>query len=144
LNILDIWAPNGGKRIPLVDTSQCLINGMSKAKAARIRYAQKGTYRAQPYAKNIDNPVLDTVQGIDAGRGHPVEEILYGFAQAADHQQPLNTSCLLVILQCMPVINTREVQLMLAVGDRQARKYVQAVKAALPYIEKELHHSKAA
>ena len=45
------------------------------------------------------------------------------------------------IFQCMPVINTREIQRMMAIDDRQARKYMQAAKLAHPFLERALCRS---
>lgn len=66
-----------------------------------------------------------------------INDILYGAASVASGgNQPLNMSRLQVLLECMPIINTREVQLMMNIDERQARRYVAAARIAIPHLQK--------
>jgi hypothetical protein len=85
------------------------------------------------------NPVIEQMQNIKWGKGTEVEDILYGLAHTDHDEKPLIVGVLFAILQSMEIINSREIQLMLMCGDRQARKYMQAIKAALPFITKAIN-----
>jgi hypothetical protein len=122
-------------QVPNIDSLPGFKKHLGKARAARIRYAQKGTFRRQPCAKNIENTVIEQMQYLESIDGHPIEDILCGFARANHDSKPIGVSSLVTILQCMPIINTREIQLMFDISDRQARKYLQVISASLPFIE---------
>tara|TARA_R110000737_G_scaffold48938_1_gene69530 strand:+ start:12770 stop:13153 length:384 start_codon:yes stop_codon:yes gene_type:complete len=121
-----------------IDEMPYLKKQLGKARTGRIRYHQKGTYRRQPAATNVTNTVYKEVQGIDSIFNHPLQDVLTGLVQNENHNKPISINSVFTILQCMQVINSREIGLMFDIGDRQARKYLQVIKAALPFIEKEL------
>ena len=116
-----------------------LVKRLGKAKTARIRYAQQGTGRRQPSAKNVINPVIEDIAMLKPGDRHPVNDILQCFASLGDSDRSLDPKCLLAILQCVPILNTRELQRMFNISDRQARKYLQITLAALTFISRELN-----
>lgn len=122
-----------------IDQAIHLKNHLSKDRIARIRYHQLGTGQRQPGAVNIDNHLLQQMQTVEMNTGSAVEDVLYGLAQSNGNGRPLNVGYLFVILQCMEVINSRQVQLALQVSQRQAQKYVQTVRVALPFLTKLLH-----
>lgn len=117
-----------------IDASLKLRDQLGKARAGRIRYAQWGRYPKTPGSHGIHNPAHEAVQDIEIGRGHAVEAILYGFANSTDSNRPLAVTSLLTILQCVEIINSREISIMFAISPRQARKYFQVIKSALPFI----------
>ena len=121
-----------------IDGMPYLKNQLGKARTGRIRYHQKGTYRRQPAATNVTNTVYKEVQKIDSIFNHPLQDVLNGFVRLPGDDKPMSINSVFTILQCMQVINSREIGLMFDIGDRQARKYLQVIKAALPFIEKEL------
>ena len=121
-----------------IDEMPYLKKQLGKARTGRIRYHQKGTYRRQPAATNVTNTVYKEVQEIDSIFNHPLQDVLTGLVQNENHNKPISINSVFTILQCMQVINSREIGLMFDIGDRQARKYLQVIKAALPFIEKEL------
>ncbi|WP_068810286.1 hypothetical protein [Pseudohongiella nitratireducens] len=136
---------------PRIDDFPLLMKSLGAAKTDRIRYSQRGTGRRQTAAKNIDNPVMDKMQSLRysslSGIGESgeisrnevwrVNDILTGAANAASGgNQPLNISRLQVLLECMPIINTREVRLMTNLDDRQSRRYVAAARIAIPQLQK--------
>ena len=122
-----------------IDDMPNLVKRLGKAKTARIRYAQQGTGRRQPSAKNVINPVIEDIAMLKPGDRHPVNDILHGFASLGDSERSLDPKCLLAILQCVPILNTRELQRMFNISDRQARKYLQITLAALTFISRELN-----
>ena len=121
-----------------IDEMPYLKKQLGKARTGRIRYHQKGTYRRQPAATNITNTVYKEVQGIDSIFNHPLQDVLTGLVQNENHNKPISINSVFTILQCMQVINSKEIGLMFDIEQRQAQKYLQVIKAALPFIEKEL------
>ena len=121
-----------------IDEMPYLKKQLGKARTGRIRYHQKGTYRRQPAATNITNTVYKEVQEIDSIFNHPLQDVLTGLVQNENHNKPISINSVFTILQCMQVINSKEIGLMFDIGQRQAQKYLQVIKAALPFIEKEL------
>lgn len=122
-----------------IDNFPTLTQHLGRAKTARIRYAQRGRYPKTTHRRGFINTVLEPMQGIEAGSGHPVEDILYGLAHCRDDDRPIRTSCLMAVLQCMPIINTWEICVMFDISESQARKYKQIIKAALPFLEDTLY-----
>lgn len=124
-------------KVPPIEKCIRLCIRIGRARTARIRYAQRGTGRKQTgKAINITNPVIDTLHTDMYGKAPaPIMDILYGVANASeDGNKALNTNVLLTILETMPEINSREVQIMLACTPRAARKYIQAIQVALPFV----------
>ena len=121
-----------------------LTERLGKARTARIRYAHKGTGKRQPAATNIQNPILQQMQTIELGRGHAVEDILYGLSHSTDSDRPLGVGSLFAILQCMTTINSREIGIMFDISERQARKYMKVIKTAIPFIQRTLNLKEAA
>lgn len=120
-----------------IDRMPNLSARLGTVETARIRYAQFGSRRKQSNAKNLDNPILEEMQAQAFGACRSeVADILYGVANAHTGKQALNTPLLFAILQTMPVINTREVQVMTGLAERQARYYMGAIRAALPFLIK--------
>lgn len=121
--------------VPSIDQMPQLTEHLGPYRTARIRYAQKGTGRRLPRATNLDNTVIKAMQGKRLSDGDGVADILSGLAASSDGgTRPLSAQHLYTIFQCMPVINSREIELMLNISPRQARKYVQLAKIALPLI----------
>jgi hypothetical protein len=123
-------------KTPPIDKLPNLIERLGKAETARIRYAQKGTGRRQPGAQNIINTIRAELCEGDNYRIPPeVDDILTAAVQQERHTtKPLSIRVLYVILQCVPIINSREIQLMLNVTPRQAQRYVKALRFALPFL----------
>ena len=128
-----------------IDDMPNLKERLGKAGVDRIRYQQQGPDNS-PLAKskNIPNTVQAFMQ--DKRPGDPgcwVDDIVQGVARL-DHQQtkhrspPLSAERLYALLQCLELINTREVMKMLQVDKRQAQKYVKALQLILVSIERHL------
>lgn len=127
-------------QIAPIDNMPHLLQQLKKHEIDKIRYAQKGLNRKQSHAKNTINTVMQKI--------HPsvtkkplafVMDILTGISRTVvdENSKPLNVNRLYSILQCMEIINTREVCLMMNVQERQARRYTQAARLAIPFLERE-------
>ncbi|MTI78358.1 MAG: hypothetical protein FH754_13720 [Marinobacter sp.] len=103
----------------------------------RIRYAGKANTSEQPRASNIENTVLTEIQTVRPNTpGCRVNELIEGAAILDTNQsKPLNINRIFNILQCMQVINTREIRTMTGLNSRQAQKYLRAVKFIIPYLK---------
>jgi len=119
-----------------IDEMPHLKARLGKARVDRIRYAHQADASKLPRSTNVPNTVMDDVQGLVPHRpGCPIADILSGAAHLDPNQRvPLSVDRLYNMLQCMPMINTREVKKMMDVDDRQAQRYVRAMKFALPHI----------
>lgn len=125
--------------VPSIDEMPFLKARLGKARTDKVRYAQKGTGQLQDRGTNLQNPVLELMQGKSPeDPGCRIADILMGVVQATEggQREPLNIQRLYAILQVMPVINTREIQLMTGLNARQAQRYVKAVKLAMPHLKK--------
>lgn len=103
----------------------------------RIRYAGKANTEKQPRSTNIENTVLTEMQSVRPNTpGCRVNELISGAASLDINQsKPLNINRIFNILQCMQVINTREIKTMTGLNKRQAQKYMRAIKFIIPYLE---------
>lgn len=128
-----------------IDDMPLLKERLGKAAVDRIRYAGLADSSPLYHSKNVSNSVRVFMQ--DKRPGDPgcwVDDIIQGIARL-DHQAtqalrpvPLSVERLYAILQCIELINTREVMAMLQVEKRQAQKYVKAVQLCIVMIERHL------
>ena len=107
----------------------------------RIRYPHQADTRKQSRSTNIENTVIQPMQTVHPNNRHcQVNTLIEAAASFDDHQtKALNINRIFNILQCMEVINTREIMIMTNLEKRQAQKYLRAVKFILPYIESHFH-----
>lgn len=124
--------------IPPIEEMPNLSERLGKSRIERIRYAGKHNAEKQRRSRNIKNTVKNQMQFCRPNALHcNVNDIITGAANFDDDQsRPLNINRLYHILQMMEVINTREIVKMTGLEERQAQKYVRAIKFALPYLEK--------
>jgi hypothetical protein len=115
---------------------------LGKAKVDRIRYVTLQNTQRLAKSQNIDNTVMRLMQFKEPYADDCyVDDIVQGIARL-DHQmtkgvsKPLNVSRLYNVLQCMPLINTREVMAMMDIDTRQAQKYVKACKLVIFHIHR--------
>lgn len=127
-----------------IDQMPTLVATLGRARMERIRYISICNTTPQPRSQNLENTVLDFMQFKQPYDVQcPVDDIIQGIARL-DHQmttgvsKPLSVTRMYNILQCMPLINTREVMAMLDVEVRQAQKYVKACKLALFHINRHI------
>lgn len=127
-----------------IDDLPNLKASLGKAKVDKIRYAGQEDNSRLYHSKNIPNTVREFMQDKEPGQaGCWVDDIIIGVARL-DHQQtekrpvPLSVQRLYNILQCIELINTRELMKMLNVDKRQAQKYMKACQLIITAIERHL------
>jgi hypothetical protein len=127
-----------------IDAMPLFSAHLGKSRVDRIRYSRVMNTQRQPRARNIDNTLMDFMQRHQPhAENCPIDDIIQGIARL-DHQQttggskPLSVNRLYNILQCMPVINTREVMAMMVIEERQAQKYIKAIKLVMFHINRHL------
>lgn len=125
------------RNLPQIDLMKSLVARLGKTKVDRIRYHQRGRNSRQSGAVNIINELLEEVRHISHDSvPAPIADVLYG-AAALDQpgtDKPLSWLRLLNIFQCMAIINSREIQVMMNISPRQARRYMVAVRVAMPHL----------
>lgn len=128
-----------------IDDLPNLKASLGKARVDKLRYAGQEDSSKLANSKNVSNTVLQFMQ--DKVPGTPgcwVDDIIQGVArldhQATKHRSPpLSVTRLYNILQCIELINTRELMKMLAVDKRQAQKYMKACQLIITAIERHLN-----
>lgn len=124
-------------QLPRIDDFPLLTERLGKASTDRIRYHQQGTGRRQSAATNLTNPLQKQLACLD-NIPYALDDILSGVISTIEAgTKPLSMARLFNLFQCMPLINTREIQIMMSLDERQARRYMQAAKLALPLMQ---HH----
>jgi len=116
-----------------------LSKRLGKSGVERARYHRIKDTSKQKGATNIENTVLNQMQYVSPNTlGCPVNEYIESAASFdINHTRPLNINRLFNILQCMEIINTREVSKMCDMSKQQAQRYVRAIKFILPFLERE-------
>ncbi len=113
---------------------------LGKARVDRIRYASLADPTPLHRSRNIPNTLIDFMQDREIGTpGCWVDDIIQGVVRL-DHGNsiPLSASRIYNILQCVEMINTREVMKLMDVEIRQAQKYIKAVKLIMMMIQRHL------
>jgi hypothetical protein len=127
-----------------IDDLPTLKASLGKAKVDKLRYAGQEDSSKLANSKNVPNTVLQFMQDKEPGQaGCWVDDIIQGVArldhQATKHRSPpLSATRLYSILQCVELINTRELMKMLSVDKRQAQKYMKACQLIITAIERHL------
>ena len=121
-----------------IEEMPSLAKRLGKSGVERARYHRIADTTPQKGATNIKNPIINQMQHYQPNTlGCPVGEFIEAAASFDINQdRPLNINRLYNILQCMPMINNREIVKMTGLSDRQARKYLRSVKFILPFLEK--------
>ena len=123
-----------------IDQMPFLCARLGKAGVDRIRYASLADNSPLPRSRNIPNTLLHFMQ--DKEIGHPacwVDDIIQGVVRLDyGNSLPLSASRLYNILQCVEMINTREVMKLMNTELRQAQKYIKATKLAMTMIHRHL------
>jgi len=114
-----------------------LARRLGKSGVERVQYAGKGSADIQKGATNVQNTVILSMQFYGSySRSNPVDDFITGAANLdTSSRECLNISRLYTILQTMPVVNTREIVKLSSMSERQARKYLRAVKFIMPHLE---------
>lgn len=117
-----------------IDAMPTLAARLGKGGCARIRYHQDHSPPAplKGRAKALENTCLAFMQEQVPHGGGPVDDILSGIARLDwGTGKALSVELLYAALQCLPVITTDAIARMLAVQERQARRYVAALELCL-------------
>ena len=113
---------------------------LGRARVDRIRYSNIADPSPLLHSRNIPNTLLRFMQ--DKQLGDPgcwVDDIIQGVVRLDyGNSVQLSASRLYNILQCVEMINTREVMKLMDVKARQAQKYIQATKLAMTMIHRHL------
>lgn len=127
-----------------IDDLPNLKASLGKAKVDKIRYVGQEDSSKLANSKNVPNTIRAFMQDKEPGQpGCWVDDIIQGVARL-DHQTtkhrspPMSATRLYSILQCVELINTRELMKMLAVDKRQAQKYMKACQLIITAIERHL------
>lgn len=123
-----------------IDTMLNLAERLGKARVDRIRYTNQADTSREPGFRNIPNTLIQFMQDIELGApGCWVDDIIQGVVRLDyGNSIQLSASRLLNILQCVEMINTREVMKLMGVEKRQAQKYIKATKLAMDMIHRQL------
>jgi len=121
-----------------IDDMPSLAKRLGASGRERARYPQVADSSLQKGATNVSNTIIKEMQ---FHRPNTLGCLVNLYVKAAagfniDDSRPLNINRLFNILQCMEMVNTREVIKMTGLSYKQAMRYVRAVKFALPFLEK--------
>ena len=108
-----------------------------KRKATKVRFALTG--KDEPSKRNnVLNTVLDEMQWRQPSDVFcPVNDCLVGVVNLDwGGSKTLSVSMLYLILQTIENINTANVKAMTGMSDSNSRRYVQASRIVMPYLEK--------
>ena len=121
-----------------IEEMPSLAKRIGKSGVERVRYHRIADTTPQKGATNIQNTVINQMQHYQPNTlGCPVGEFIEVAATFDINQsRPLNINRLYNILQCMPLINNREIIKMTGLSVSQAGKYLRAVMLILPFLEK--------
>jgi len=118
-----------------IDDMPFLKARLGKARSDRVRYASQSDTTKQKNTTNVKNTVIDAMQFVSPhAAGCKVGDVLQGAANMDYQSKPLSVSRLYNILQQVEMVNTREVISMMGIDQRQAQRYVRAIKFAMPHI----------
>lgn len=123
-----------------IEQMPALCARLGKAGVDRIRYSSIADPSPLPRSRNIPNSLLQFMQDKQVGGiGCWVDDIIQGVVRLDyGNSLPLSASRLYNILQCVEMINTREVMKLMDVELRQAQKYIKATKLAMTAIHRHL------
>ena len=127
-----------------IDTMSNLSARLGKARVDRIRYVNHASTERLHKSTNIPNTLIELMQTKEPyAHGCWVDDIIQGVARLEHHQttggsKPLSVSRLYNILQCVELINTRELMALMNVEQRQAQKYLKAIKLIMFHINRHL------
>lgn len=105
----------------------------------KVRHAQQPLGYDKPFGKNVVNNLTDKMWDKSPSDTFcSVNDAIVGVALSGSvgSSKPLNVTRLYNILQCLENVNTRTVGVMCGLSERQARKYVQAVRIVIPVLVK--------
>ena len=117
-----------------------LMQRLGKARVDRIRYVGKANTTPLYKSQNIPNTLMEFMQDRQpCTPGCWVDDIIQGVARLEHgNALPLSVSRLFNILQCVELLNTRELMALMDIEKRQAQKYLKATRLIMFAINKHL------
>ena len=117
-----------------------LMQRLGKARVDRIRYVGKANTAPLYKSQNIPNTLMEFMQDRQpCTPGCWVDDIIQGVARLEyGNSLPLSVSRLFNILQCVELLNTRELMALMDIEKRQAQKYLKAIRLIMFAINKHL------
>lgn len=125
-----------------IDEMPNLTARLGKARVDRIRYVNRASTERLYKSQNIQNTLIQFMQEKEPFTpGCWVDDIVQGVARLDHHStpggsKPLSVTRLYNILQCVELINTREIMALMEVEQRQAQKYIKAIKLIMFHINR--------
>jgi hypothetical protein len=127
--------------IPPIDQMPALKAQLGKARSDRVRYAGQANPTPPIRGASVTNTVIEPMQCITPHKPScRVSDVLTGVARLDSTRIPLSIARLFTMFQCVPELNTREIMKMTGLNNRQAQRYMRAVKIALPHLEQIFVH----
>ena len=123
-----------------IDTMPNLSARLGRARTDRIRYINLADTNRDPGFRNIPNTLMEFMQDRQpCTPGCWVDDIIQGVARLEHgNSLPLSVSRLYNILQCVELLNTRELMALMDIEKRQAQKYLKAIRLIMFAINKHL------
>ena len=117
-----------------------LMQRLGKARVDRIRYVDRANTTPMYKSQNIPNTLMEFMQDRQpCTPGCWVDDIIQGVARLEHgNSLPLSVSRLYNILQCVELLNTRELMALMDIEKRQAQKYLKAIRLIMFAINKHL------
>lgn len=117
-----------------------LMQRLGKARVDRIRYVDRANTTPLYKSQNIPNTLMEFMQDRQpCTPGCWVDDIIQGVARLEHgNSLPLSVSRLYNILQCVELLNTRELMALMDIEKRQAQKYLKAIRLIMFAINKHL------
>lgn len=117
-----------------------LMQRLGKARVDRIRYVDRANTTPLYKSQNIPNTLMEFMQDRQpCTPGCWVDDIIQGVARLEHgNSLPLSVSRLFNILQCVELLNTRELMALMDIEKRQAQKYLKAIRLIMFAINKHL------
>jgi len=105
---------------------------LNKGRLAQIQHLTEPTPYKPLRAKSIPNPVLEAFQGMHFTQlPIEVQDVLVGASRAnVGSDKPLDLDYLMVCYQTLPEFHIANITSLLNCSERQARKYLQAIRIA--------------
>lgn len=117
-----------------IDSMPFLAERLGKSRVDLVRSVQKPMPRAKG-SRNFLNPIQADMQCL-IREPKKVSDIIIGICRSIDPAGNLNHKRVIVLLKTLDSIDSRRVQHVTLLGERQVRRYVQACRIALPHLIK--------
>lgn len=117
-----------------IDAMPSLSKRLGKSRVDQIRATERPLPRSRG-SRSLNNPIQANMLCL-IKEPRQISDIVVGVCRNSDTDSSLNHKRLIVLLKTLDQIDTRRVQHVTGLGERQAQRYVQACRMAIPHIEK--------